>query len=73
MTFHPDWTESDWPDWQDAGKRVEVEYDDGSTVIGTLTINDFHFNGEDETPEFSINADDGTEQSFVMNRRWRFL
>lgn len=67
------WSEA-WPDWQDAGKRVEIERDDGTTVAGKLAVDDFFPDGEgDEVPVFAVMADDGTKHSFADNERWRFL
>lgn len=62
-----------WPDWQDGGKRVEVTYDDGSTVVGTLFVADFHFDGEDEVPHFALRLNDGTIGEFVTNKSWKFI
>jgi hypothetical protein len=62
-----------WPGWQDTGKRVEIEHDDGSTASGKLEVDDFFSDGEgEEIPVFIIIADDGTKHSFADNDRWRF-
>jgi hypothetical protein len=68
-----EWTTTDWPDWKDAGRRVEVELEDGSTVQGDLLVADFFPDGEgDEVPMFEV-AGDGGGHSFAANKRWRFL
>jgi len=69
-----DWIMVGWPDWSDAGKRVEIERDDGATVTGKLDIDDFFLDGEgDEIPVFAIIAEDGTKHSFADHERWRFV
>lgn len=68
-----DWTKTGWPDWPDEGKRVEVEFDNGMMVQGTLDIDDVFFTGEDEVPVFFVITDDGKKQSFADANRWRFL
>jgi len=63
-----------WPDWPDAGKRVEIEREDGTTVAGKLDVEDFFPDGEgDEVPVFTVIDDAGTKHSFADNERWRFL
>lgn len=69
-----EWMTTDWPDWKDAGRRVEVELEDGRTVQGELFVGDFFPDGEgDEVPVFSVRDDAGQEYSFAANKRWRFL
>ena len=68
-----DWT-TGWPDWKDSGRRVEVEIENSSTVLGELFVADFFHDGEgDEVPVFAVRAADGREHSFAANKRWRFL
>ena len=63
-----------WPDWQDAGKRVEIERADGAAVAGKLDVDDFFPDGEgDEVPVFAVIDDTGVKHSFADNERWRFL
>jgi len=65
---------TNWPDWKDCGRRVEVEFDDGWTVQGDLFVSDFFQDGEgDEVPVFGVHADDGVEYSFADGKHWRFL
>lgn len=67
------WSEA-WPGWQDAGKRVEIEHGDGTTVAGKLDVDDFFQDGEgDEVPVFAVIDDTGTKHSFADNEQWRFL
>lgn len=67
------WSEA-WPDWQDAGMRVEIDRGDGTTVTGKLYVDDFFPDGEgDEVPVFAVIDDAGTKHSFADNERWRFL
>jgi len=69
-----EWITTDWPDWKDAGRRVEVELEDGLTVQGELFVGDFFPDGEgDEVPVFSVCDDAGQEYSFAANKCWRFL
>lgn len=69
-----EWTTTDWPDWKDDGRRVEVEPEDGRTVQGELFVADFFADGEgDEIPIFEVRTDDGAEHGFAANKRWRFL
>lgn len=70
-----DWTNWNdaWPDWCDAGKRVEIDRGDGTTVAGKLDVDDFFPDGEGgEVPVFAVVGDDGTKHSFADNERWRF-
>lgn len=67
-----EWTETEWPDWQDTGKRVEIQFADGRLACGRLEAEEF-FTGEDEVPVFTLRGDDGTLHSFVDHKRWRFL
>ena len=67
------WGEA-WPNWQDAGKRVEIERSDGTTASGRLDVDDFFPDGEgDEVPVFAVIDDAGQKHSFADNGRWRFL
>lgn len=67
------WSDA-WPDWKDAGKRVEIERADGTAVAGKLHVDDFFHDGEgDEIPVFAVIDDGGTKHSFADNERWRFL
>lgn len=67
------WAEA-WPDWQDAGRRIEIEYDDGTAVAGKLDVDDFFPAGQgDEVPVFAVIDDAGIKHSFADNKRWRFL
>lgn len=63
-----EWTTTDWPDWKDSGRRVEVELEDGRTVQGGLFVSDFS-----PVPVFEVRDDAGHEHSFAANNRWRFL
>jgi hypothetical protein len=60
---------TDWPDWGDCGKRVEVELHDGGRALGRLAA-DVWFTGEDEIPLFVIETEAG-EVSFATMTRWR--
>ncbi len=62
-----------WPDWQDAGKRVELTMEDGSTVVGVLTYDDFSTDGADEFPIWKVRRDDGSSVDFVDHEGWRFV
>lgn len=61
-----EWHETDYPDWQDAGKEVEME--DGPT--GTLVVVD-QTPGPDEAPLWGIKVG-GTLFKFDYLKRWRF-
>jgi hypothetical protein len=63
----------EWPDWKDTGKLIEAKKDNGEIVIGTLFIDDFFFDGENEVPEFTIKTSDHKEYSFVDFDEWRFI
>lgn len=62
-----------WPDWRDAGKRVELRMPDGQILRGELIIEDVFFNGEDEIPMFAVTLDDGSRASFVDAEEWKFI
>jgi hypothetical protein len=59
------------PEWKDAGRRVEAEYEDGSAVIGNLAADEF-FDGVNEYPVFTIEDDASAVHPFVC-KRWRYL
>lgn len=62
-----------WPDWQDDGRRVETERDDGSFLQGKLCFDDFTA-GPDESPIWQILLDSGEVLSFAGElKHWRFL
>lgn len=69
-----EWTTTDWPDWKDAGRLVEIERDDGTVATGNLEVDDFFPDGAgDEVPVFVVASEDGIRHSFADNRRWRFV
>lgn len=69
-----EWTTTDWPDWEDEGKRVEIERDDGTAVVGTLEgVELFPPEDANAIPMFLVISDDGTQHPFEVHRRWRFL
>lgn len=68
-----DWTETDWPNWTDAQKRVEIQKDDGTIIKGVLEIDEVLFDGESEVPVFIVRDDVGNKRSFADNKRWRLL
>lgn len=69
-----EWTTTEWPDWTDAGRRVEVDLEDGRTVQGELFVADFFPDDQgDEVPMFQVRSDDGKAHEFAANKRWRFV
>lgn len=67
-------SESDWPDWKDAGKRVEVKLESGVTVRGELIVDDFFPDGNGcEVPMFMVLGDEGTKHGFAANKGWMFV
>jgi len=60
-----------WPDWKDAGRRIEARYQDGTTANGKLEIEDMT-PGPDETPMFIIRKDNGERASFVDCVEFRY-
>jgi len=64
--------ESDWPDWTDAGKRVEVKLESGVTVRGELIVDDFIPSDSGEVPLFIVLGDDDTKHGFSANDGWMF-
>lgn len=62
-----EWHETDYPDWQDAGKEVEME--GGPT--GKLVIVD-QTPGPDESPLWGIEVG-GKIERFDYLKRWRFV
>ena len=69
------WTDSDWPDWTDDGKRVACERPDGLIISGTLEVEDSFFTGEEEVPIFTVLIDGGGgfRFPFCESKRWRFI
>lgn len=65
---------TDSPDWSDSGKRVEGIDAHGAAVVGTLEIEDWHFDGEEEWPIHVLRLDDGTlYESFYSLEKWRVI
>lgn len=63
-----------WPDWHDAGRRVEVKLESGVVAQGELVVDDFFPDGNgDEVPMFIVLGDDGTKHGFAANNGWRFV
>lgn len=71
MENFKNWGEN-WPDWQDAGKRVELVMRDGSSIKGRLEVEDEFFTGDDEVPIFAVHTDDGVQAPFLEHEKWRF-
>lgn len=63
---------SNWPDWQDAGRVVILEMDDGRRVSGVLFVKDEFWTGVDEVPIFRVRLMDGSDVSFADHARWSF-
>jgi len=61
-----------WPDWQDAGNRVELTMQDGTKIVGVLEFDDFS-PGPDEQPYWHVRLDNGSTVSFVDHEEWRFI
>ncbi len=49
----------EYPDWEDNGKAVVVELQDGLKVRGKLDLHDFFFDGENEIPLFNVIGTNG--------------
>ncbi len=62
-----------YPDWQDVGKRVEVTFDNGSTIQGELIAEEQFFTGEEEIPLLEIKMDNGEVVDFPVFDDWRFI
>lgn len=62
----------EWPDWQDAGKRITMRLESGQEVTGKLYVADVFFTGEDEVPVFGVKTGAGEEVSFANGVTWRF-
>ena len=67
-----EWSEA-WPDLKDAGRRVEVEREDGATISGELTVYFCHDGECGEFPVFAVIDDVGTTHIITDNEYWRFL
>ena len=63
-----------WPDWGDAGRRVEIVRKDGSRVQGELFVDDWFDDGEgDEVSIFMVRDDSGVAHNFCDMEEWRIL
>lgn len=68
------WIMMKWPDWEDVGRKVEIELPDGRTVQGELLLKDFFPNGtQDEVPLFDVQTRYGTLHDLAASQQWRFL
>ncbi|MFZ0872161.1 MAG: hypothetical protein WAM90_15730 [Rhodanobacter sp.] len=47
-------------------------YDDGKIIKGTIAIDDFGFDGEDEYPIITVDVD-GMSMSFFDHEFWRYV
>lgn len=74
MSKSDEWHEwgENWPDWRDAGRRVEMRLEDGSIVCGILRVDDMT-PGPDEAPIFVIEDSEGVKHSFVEHKQWRYV
>lgn len=63
---------NDWPDWQDAGRNVRLQFNDRE-VIGSLYVEDVGFTGEDEYPIFVVATEAGEKVDFASADNWRFV
>ena len=64
-----------WPGWRDDGRTVEIELEDGTTLVGELCHDD---TGRDEDGEFplwlvDLNNGLGERVEFTVAERWRFV
>lgn len=46
-----------WPDWKDSGRRVKAYTKDFREVEGTLLVDDFFFDGEEDIPCWVIESE----------------
>jgi hypothetical protein len=65
-------TDNNWPDWQDAGKSIQVIMVSGECIDGVLRVDDVFF-ADDEIPIFVIEQDDGVSVSFCDVSQYRFI
>ena len=43
------WEGNNWPDWTDSQRKIDAVFDNGGIILdGTLVVDDFGFDGEDE-------------------------
>lgn len=71
VTWNSDY--NNWPDWSDAGKRVELLFG-GESLLGELYVEDWFPDGEgDEIPIWYVEDDLGIPYSFCAADRWRFV
>jgi hypothetical protein len=59
-----------FPDWKDDGAPIKIKMSDGSVHQGTLVVDDFGFDGEDEFPIFVVKTDDGKQECFWMSEQY---
>ncbi len=63
-----------WPDWLDSMKKVDAIFEDGAIVLdGTLLVDDYGFDGEDEFPIFVIEDSQGNKHDFTTVAKFRFV
>jgi hypothetical protein len=62
---------SEWPDWKDVGRQIQLTMPDGESVIGRLCADEF-WTGEDEIPVFMVETLDGRCVSFAEADHWEF-
>jgi hypothetical protein len=62
---------TNWPDWQDTGKFVEITMPDGRIFVGRLMANDMT-PGPDEAPIFTVHSEKES-LDFCDADSWRFV
>lgn len=68
------WKCPNWPVWKDDQRRIDAIFDNGAIVLdGTLSVDDFGFDGEDEYPIFVVFDSNGNKFSFCDVAKYRFI
>ena len=68
------WEGNNWPDWTDSQRKIDAVFDNGGIILdGTLVVDDFGFDGEDEYPIFVIIDSQGDKHSFCDVAKYHFV
>ncbi|MFW6855345.1 hypothetical protein ACODYM_29060 [Burkholderia gladioli] len=63
----------DYPDWRDAGEKIELELEDGRIVSGELEIDAMSDGEGDEFPLCTVRQENGEEVNFGVFSKWRII
>jgi hypothetical protein len=70
-----DWSTPGWVTRENVGDTIELEYPDGSVVIGVLEVDEWWWDEEkcNDIETYTVLDKDGKEHPFSMHKRFRIV